>query len=165
MSIQTVPIQVASPSKHLIDMLEKDVPLEVLRLMSGSTLMACNKGIFDHAETIIDGLAPLFSKHFFVAVLRAMLDIARGRSAEALNVMEVLVKANPRDSTLLCMCAWLRKELGASGWRRLAQCVVDRGEDADAVRIAEELLAESAADLDNKAAPSAQAGLASMRFA
>jgi hypothetical protein len=165
LSIQTVPVQMLSPSKNLVEAFEKDVPLEVLRLMAGSTFMACSAGTFHHAQTIVDGLTPLFSKHAFVLVVRSIFDLATGRREEALKALERLVEANPRDDTLLCMCALVKKELGISGWRSLAQCVVDRGEDADAVRVAEELLAELTADADKKAVPSAKAALANMRFA
>ena len=164
-SIQTVPVPQSSLPKDLLDAFEKDVPLEVLRLLTGSTLMACGKGIFDHAQTIVDGLTPLFSKHVFVGMVRSIFDLATGRKDEALTALERLVEANPRDDTLLCMCALVKKQLGVSGWRSLAQCVVDRGEDADAVRVAEDLLAELAADADKKAVPSAKAALANMRFA
>jgi predicted Zn-dependent protease len=165
LSIQTVSVQVSPLSKELIDAFERDVPPEVLHLMAGSSYLACGKGLIDQAQTITDGLTPHFSKHAFVAMLRAVLDLATGRRAEALKVMERVMKSNPRDDTLLCMCASLKKDSGAPGWRSLAQCVVDRGEDADAVRLAEELLAEPTADLDKMAVPSAKAALSSLRFA
>jgi predicted Zn-dependent protease len=165
LSIQTVPGQESSRSKELTDAFEKDVPLEVLRLMAGSTVMACGKGLVDQAQTIVDGLTPHFSKHMFVALLRSVLNLAAGRRAEALQVVEHAMKSNPRDDSLLCMCASMRKDLGTPGWRGLAQCVVDRGEDADAVRIAEALLAEPEVNRDKMAVPSAKAALAGLRFA
>jgi hypothetical protein len=164
-SIQTVPVPVSTLSKDLVDAFEKDIPLEVLHLLAGSTFMACGKGMLDHAKTIVDGLTPIFSKHVFVTMVRSIFDLATGRKEEALAALERLVKTNPRDDTLLCMCALMKKELGVCGWRTLAQCVVDRGEDADAVRVAEELLAETTAVADKVAVPSAKAALANLRFA
>ena len=165
MSIQIVPVQVSPVSKELTDAFEKDVPMEVLLLLAGSTIMACGKGFIEQAQAITDGLTPHFSKHVFVAVLRSMLALATGRQADALQIVERVMKSNPRDDPLVCMCASLRKDVGAPGWRSLAQCVIDRGEDADAVRIAEALLAAPTAELDKMAVPSAKAALASLRFA
>jgi hypothetical protein len=165
LDIQTAVLQVNSPSKNLVEAFEKYVPLEVLHLMVGSSFMACNIGRFDHARTINEGLTPLFSKHNFVVMVCAIFNLATGRKDEALAALERMLKANPRDDTLLCMCALVKKELGVLSWRSLAQRVIDRGEDADAVRVAEELLAEVTAAVDKTAVPSAEAALAKMRFA
>ncbi len=165
MSIQTVPIQVSPLSKGLVEAFEKDVPQEVLILMAGSTLMACGKGLVDQAQIITDGLTPLFSNYVFVSVARCVADLASGRKAEALQVLERAVKLHPRDDILLCICASVRKELGGADWRSLLQCVIDRGEDADAVREAEELLEEPSADRNKMAVPIAKAALANLRFA
>ena len=98
-------------------------------------------------------------------MLRGVLELATGRNDEALEVMERVMSSNPRDDTLLSMCASLKKDLGVPGWRSLAQRVVDRGEDADAVRLAEELLAGPTADLNKRAVPSTDAAMANLRFA
>jgi hypothetical protein len=164
LSIQTLPIQIPPLSKDVVGAFENDVPLEVLLLMAGSTAMACGRGLVDDAQVITDGLTPLFSKHVFVLTLRASVALATGHQTEALQILERVMKSNPRVDPVVCMCASLRKTLGAPGWRDLAQRVIDRGEDADAVCIAEALLAEPTANLDKVAIPSVKAALASMRF-
>ena len=165
MNIQPVPVQVSSISAELTDAFEKDIPLEVVLLMAESTFLAIRKSLLSQAQNIIDGLTPHFSKHIFVPVLGALLAGAEGRHADAMQVLERLMKSSPRSDAITCVCAMLRKELGVPGWRTLAQRVIDRGEDADAIGMAEDLLACPAAHLDKMAAPSAKAALTGLRFA
>ena len=165
MTIQTVSVHVAPMSDEFSQMLEKDIPAEVVQLMLQSILLALNRNMLNQAQPIVDGLTPHFSKLIMVPMLGAVLASVAGRDAEALQVVERLMKSHPQIDAVACICASMRKDLGAPGWRALAQRVIDRGEDADAVGVAEALLAGPTAHLDKLAVPSAGAALGGLRFA
>jgi predicted Zn-dependent protease len=144
-SIHPAPASTAASSAALTEAFEKDIPLDVLRVMTQSALAAVCQNMPDQAQRIIDGLTPHFLPYTAVAMARATVAMATGRHAEALQMLERLTKTNPQIDAVICACAMLKKEMGVPGWRALAQRVIDRGADADAIGIAEEMLALPAA--------------------
>lgn len=165
LSERIIGFQTPSLSAEELRQAERDVPFETLLLMAGSAVMACTRGLSNQAEDIAAGLTPHFSKHVFVTLLRAMLALSKGQQTEALQIVEGLMRSSPRSSYLMCTCATLKQQLDLPGWRELAQLVLDRGDDADAVGAAEQLLAKGEAASKRTTATASEAALANLRFA
>ena len=164
-NVQAMPLQDTSISAEFGNALGKDVSSKALYLMAELTLLAIGKGLLSSADLIVSGLTACFSTHLFVPMLAAAVAGAEGRHADALQIYERLLKSNGHNSNLLCTVASLRKEFGVSGWRTLAQRVIDRGDDADAIGVAEALLAGPTNHTANTPVASTEAGLAGLRFA
>ena len=162
---KVIAFQLPSLSAEVLRQAERDVPMETLLLMAGSAMLACTRGLSDQAEDIAAGLTPHFSKHAFVTLLRAMLALSKGEPTEALHVVEGLMRSNPRSSYLMCTCASIKQHLDLPGWRELAQLVIDRGDDADSVGAAEQLLAKAETVSKKMTVTSSEAALANLRFA
>jgi predicted Zn-dependent protease len=165
LNVPNVPVLLSSRSTESSDAVEKYLPLNTVVLMVEAAVLAIGNDSPTDAKNIIDGLMLHASEHDIVPSLVASLATAEGRYADALQVFERLVKSKPQSDALICICASLRKELGVPGWRGLAQRVIDRGIDADAVGSAEKLLAGPIAKVDKMTAPAAKAAFAGLRFA
>jgi hypothetical protein len=125
---------------HALAELEHDVPLDTLRLLTRTALTAVATQQLDEATLIADGLQPCFGHYLAVAMASATVATATNRPAEALSKLETLVKLRPDMDGVVCACALLKKEMGLSGWRSLAQRVIDSDGDEDATRLAREML-------------------------
>jgi predicted Zn-dependent protease len=124
----------------LTEQIRQDVPLEVLRLVTRSALVAVCYSMVAEAQTIAEGLRPHFADYLGVAMAQATVLMAGGRHGEALEVLDDLARRHPDADAIVCACAMLKKEFGVSGWRALAQRVVDRDADVQAVTMAQEML-------------------------
>jgi Bacterial type III secretion protein (HrpB1_HrpK) len=135
--------------------IEADVPLDTLRLMTRTCLMAVVSKMPEEAQIIVD-----FSSYIAVAMARVTVAIATGRRAEALEKLDRLSNASPEIDAVTCAYAMLKKEMGVSGWRPLAQRVIERNTDPQAVEVARDLL-DTASRRSGKSlgASAAQVGL------
>jgi Bacterial type III secretion protein (HrpB1_HrpK) len=138
-----------------------DVPLDVLRLLTGCALAAVCRQMPQEAQQIVDGLQPRFAAYTAVAMASATVATATGRLHDALRMLDRLAAADPQNDAIGCACAMLKRELGMAGWRTLAQRVVDNDTDAQAVSLAEEMLGSTAPS----ARPPQAIGPAGLRFA
>jgi Bacterial type III secretion protein (HrpB1_HrpK) len=141
LSIQNLSTNASPAFAALTAELEKDIPLDVLRVLTRSSMAALSVHMPAEARLIVDGLHPHFTRHPAVAMARVTVTIASGQPAEALQMVESLLQTHPQLDAALCCCALLKKSMGVPGWRVLAQRVISRGADADAVGMAEEMLA------------------------
>jgi hypothetical protein len=163
LSIQNLSTNASPAFAALTAELEKDIPLDVLRVLTHSSLAAVCMQMHADAQLIVNGLYPHFMRYPAVAMARVTVAIASGRQAEALQMVESLLQTHPQLDAALCCCALLKKSMGVPGWRVLAQRVISRGADADAVGMAEEMLA-----VPHSRAAKPQGGnaaLAAVRFA
>jgi hypothetical protein len=119
---------------------EIGLTLEVVKLSADVALMAVAMSRLNDASQIADNLYEAFDGCVQLGLLVATVRVASGKSAEALPIMEDLVRSHPHiDATTLC-CAALKKDLGLGSWRDLAEGVLNRASDPNAVRQARELL-------------------------
>jgi hypothetical protein len=151
----------AEPTTMAVN-LESDVPWDTIQLAASSALLAVSNAKPEEAALIAGNLHGAFGNYVQIGLVAASVSATSGRLAEALGVLEDLVKSRPDIDATLCACAVLRKELGVSGWRPLAQRVLQQASDPDAVRIARELLHGGQNVTERKATA---VGTAALRFA
>jgi thioredoxin-like negative regulator of GroEL len=119
----------ATPGKSLLQHLHEDVPIDTLRLVTQTALLAVCSDYIDEANAISDGLQPSFGGYVAVAMAHATVASADGRSADALNLLTRLCARCPRVSALRCALAMLKKELDLPDWRSLAEEVAADNSD------------------------------------
>jgi hypothetical protein len=154
-------------SQEFLSEIEEDVSTETIRLMTRVVLLANENQQQGHARVVVDGLQRPFSQYLSVGMVSVSLALAEGRHSDAMKHLDALAKDWPGNDLVLCACAVLKKELGASGWRDMARKVVERASDDDATRIARELLGASPASAETTSRTSAHANtgaVAALRF-
>jgi lipopolysaccharide biosynthesis regulator YciM len=142
--------------------LDDEVSWDVIQLAASVALMGVASEKHEEAAQIADGLHAAFGQYVQVTLVAASVKASSGHLAEALSLLEDLAKHRPDIDATLSACAMLRKELGITGWRAMAKRVVQQGTDADAVRIAQELLAGDRGASERQVAVT---GAANLRFA
>jgi predicted Zn-dependent protease len=129
----------ASP-KSLLQHLQEDVPVDTLRLLTQTALLAVSSDFINEANAISDGLQPGFGEYVAVAMAHATVASADGRSADALDLLKRLCARYPHVSALRCALAMLKKELDLPGWRTLAEDVAADDSDPQARDAAQAML-------------------------
>jgi predicted Zn-dependent protease len=130
----------AAPPKSLLQHLQEDVPVDTLRLLTQTALLAVSSDFINEANAISDGLQPGFGEYVAVAMAHATVASADGRSADALDLLKRLCTRYPHVSALRCALAMLKKELDLPGWRALAEAVAADDSDAQAREAAQAML-------------------------
>ncbi len=130
----------ATPHKSLLQHLHDDVPVDTLRLLTQTALLAVSSDFINEANAISDGLQPSFGEYVAVAMAHATVASADGRSADALDLLKRLCARYPHVSALKCALAMLKKELDLPGWRALAEDVAADHSDVQARDAAREML-------------------------
>jgi thioredoxin-like negative regulator of GroEL len=133
----------AAPFKSLLQHLQEDVPVDTLRLLTQTALLAVSRDFIDEANAISDGLQPSFGECVAVAMAHATVASADGRSADALDLLKRLCARYPRVSALKCALAMLKRELDLPGWRALAEDVAADDSDVQAREAARAMLRAS----------------------
>jgi hypothetical protein len=133
----------AARSKSLLQHLQEDVPVDTLRLLTQTALLAVSSDFIDEANAISDGLQPSFGEYVAVAMAHATVASADGRSADALDLLNRLCACYPQVSALRCALAMLKRELDLQGWRALAEEVAADDSDAQAREAAQAMLRAS----------------------
>ncbi len=136
-------LQPASSHKSLLQHLHEDVPVDTLRLLTQTALLAVSRDFIDEANAISDGLQPGFGEYVAVAMAHATVASADGRSADALDLLNRLCVRYPQVSALRCAQAMLKKELGLPGWRSLAEELMADSADPQAREAARSMLESS----------------------
>jgi thioredoxin-like negative regulator of GroEL len=149
-------------SAELIESLQRELSLDVARLLTQTALLAIRTSQMEAAQYIVDGLSLAFGDHTAVAIAKATLCAATGRYKEALTLVESQLAAHPDNTTIRCAQAMLRKELGLAGWQSAAQNLATDSDDAHVIEVAEQLLA-GVSRRTMKAAPSIESS--GLRFA
>lgn len=147
----------------LREAMQGEVGLDAVRLMTQVALLAVCANRHDDAQTIVDGLVPVFGEYAAVAMARATVATATGRQREALALLESLSDDHPQFTAIRCAYAMLRKELGLSGWQAIAERIADDPTDPQAAQVAELLLQDAPRRSQRRLAPSLEA--AGVRFA
>jgi hypothetical protein len=132
-----------SPGRSLLQRLREDVPLDTLRLLTQTALLAVSRDFIDEANAISDGLQPGFGECVAVALAHVTVASADGRGADALALVERLCHRHPQVSALRCAQAMLQKELGLPGWRLLAEEIAADSSDPQARDAARRIIAAS----------------------
>lgn len=150
-----------------VEALEQDAPPQVLSLLCQAAQLSVRQSLLDEAATVSAGLQPFEPYYSMVSMAQATVAVALGKPSEALAMLDRLIAEDPQLHPAICACAMLRRELGLSGWRDLAQRVLSaRGADAQSKAAAGALL-----ELPGPAAPDgaplrgATAHQAGLRFA
>jgi predicted Zn-dependent protease len=153
-------------SEAFVTELEAAVPIDTLFLLMRSAYLAIERGQLDEADTLANGLLPFEPWYPEVAILIATVAVATNRPAEGLALLDRLIAKRPGLNSAVCACAMLKKDLGLSDWRALAQRVVDSPDaDASSLQAARSLLdLPAAAPPKTQAARSAAAYPAGLRF-
>jgi hypothetical protein len=142
--------------------MQDDVPLDTLRLLTQSALLAVHRCLIDDAKLITEGLHASFGDYAGVAMAHATVTAADGQTADALELFKKSCQAHPGVSALRCGYAMVKKELDLPGWRTLAEEVALDDSDPRS-RDAAMAMLEGAAPSDAKRT-SSSAVMAGMRF-
>jgi hypothetical protein len=126
--------------KSLLQHIHEDVPVDTLRVLTQTALLAVSSDFIDEANAISDGLQPSFGEYVAVAMAHATVASADGRNADALDLLKRLCARYPRVSALKCALAMLKKELDLPGWRPLAEAVAADDSDGQACEAAHAML-------------------------
>jgi hypothetical protein len=147
----------------LRDELQAELGLGAARLMAQVAMLGIKVHLFDDAQHIVDGLAPVFGDYACVGMSVATLSIALGRHREALDLIDTLARNFPAVSAIRAVQAMLKNELGLSGWQALAEQVLADNDDQLAVEMATQLLRDVPRPGARRVAPSFES--TGMRFA
>jgi hypothetical protein len=166
MNAMEVSLQAPTVRTPLQHQMQDDVPVDTLRLLTQSALLAVHRCLFDDAKVIAEGLQTSFGDYLGVAMTHATVTAADGRTLDALELFKKLSRAYPNISAPRCGYAMVMKELDLPGWRALAEEVALDDSDRQSRDAALAMLEGAAPGEAKRKTPSAAAATATafMRF-
>ncbi|MGF6955256.1 HrpB1 family type III secretion system apparatus protein [Paraburkholderia youngii] len=138
----------------------QDYPKALVSALIETVSIGCQRNYDQDSEAVLNALRVLRSDFPELETFEAWLQIRRGRWAEAIQVLRSLDTASAKWSYGKALLAYCLYMTGDSGWRLVANEVLELNNNAEATALARAMLGVAAPDAGVEPAQSADSAAA-----
>jgi predicted Zn-dependent protease len=129
---------------------ETSINIEMAQQLVNIGLLASWEGMGHLSDSIFAGIIAEYPDLASVKISYAVTLVSTHRYAEAMELLQAVMRTYPDHMMAKSVLALLQKEMGESQWRTHARAVIKNGQDEIAVDLAKSLLGEDDSNASKK---------------